>query len=204
MNILILLLSVFFIGWFSNILSLRISNYLKSQKIINDSNSKFKQVLDNIKSNKALFKSRVNHTIYISTSIIDYGLIDIVYLIDKKDIALFKNDNCIYTTHVTDKKIIDDIILSIRTKFNSQINDVVQVMGITISKEEFEKSFNVNISDIKKQQKMIQNEQKSDIEKIIENNNKKLSIDDILDKIGKIGYDNLSPNEKEFLKKNSN
>lgn len=202
-----ILLSGFLIGWASKALIDKLSEHLKAKKMIEDVTKQFSQVLENIRSNKALFKSRVNQTVYISTDIVDYGPVDIVYLMDKKDVALFKGNKCIYTTHIIDTKVVSDIITSIRIKFNNQINDVVEVMGITISKSDFEKSLGVSLKDIEKQQqafKKIQEDQKSDIDKIIESNEKRLSVDDILDKIGKVGYNNLTPQEKEFLKKNSN
>jgi hypothetical protein len=202
-----ILLSGFLIGWASKALIDKLSEHLKAKKMIEDVTKQFSQVLENIRSNKALFKSRVNQTVYISTDIVDYGPVDIVYLMDKKDVALFKGNKCIYTTHIIDTKVVSDIITSIRIKFNSQINDVVEVMGITISKSDFEKSLGVSLKDIEKQQqafRKIQEDQKSDIDKIIENNEKMLSMDDILDKIGKVGYNNLTQQEKEFLKKNSN
>ncbi len=64
----------------------------------------------------------------------------------------------------------------------------------------------ISLKDVEKQQqafKKMQESQKSEIDKIIENNEKLLSVDDILDKIGKVGYNNLTQQEKEFLKKNS-
>lgn len=197
-----ILLSGFFIGWASKSLSSKISEQIKSKKIIEDVTKQFSQVLENIRSNKALFKNRVNQTVYISTNIVDYGPVDIVYLMDKKDVALFKGNKCIYTTHTIDTKVVNDIITSIRIKFNNQINDVVEVMGITISKSDFEKSLGISLKDVEKQQqafKKMQESQKSEIDKIIENNEKLLSVDDILDKIGKVGYNNLTQQEKEFL-----
>jgi hypothetical protein len=202
-----LLIFGFCLGWASNTLVTNMINTRKNKKIIDDITDRFSEVLQNVRSSKSLFKSRVNQTVYISTPIKDYGSIEVVYLLDKKDIALFKDGKCIYTSHVVDVKIIEDIITSIRIKHNNEINDTVEVLGITLSKSEFGKMFNIDIKDVEKQQKAIkkaQEDQKSDIQKIIEKNEKKMSLDDILDKIGKVGYNNLTPDEKEFLKKHNN
>lgn len=196
----------FLIGWFSNSIIVNLSNHNKNKKIVDNISKQYLESLQNIRSNKVVFKSRVNQTVYISTIIKDYGNIDIVYLIDRKDVAIFKDNKCIYTSHSIDPQIVSDIITSIRIRFNSEINDVVEVLGITISKSDFGKMFNMDVKDIESQQNIIkkfQEDQKSDIQKIIEKNEKKMSMDDILDKIGKVGYDNLSPDEKEFLKNQS-
>ena len=200
MLILNLLLGIV-IGWFSNTL---ISKYLAkkaNKKIISGITKKYSNVLNNINMNKSYFKNRINQAVYISTNIEEHGDVDVVYLIDKKDIAIFKSEKCIYTSHSIDTKIITDIITSIRMKFMNKINDVVEVAGLLFSKTEFEKKFNINVNEIQKQQKKFQEEQKSDIQKIIDENSQKLSVDDILDKISKVGYENLTKSEKEFLNK---
>lgn len=192
------------IGWGLNTLISRHLALKANKKTISDITEKYSNVLNNIKTNKASFKNRINQAVYISTNIKEHGDVELVYLIDKKDVAIFKSEKCIYTSHSIDAKIITDIITSIRMKFMNQINDVVEVAGLLFSKTEFEKKFNINIGDIQKQQKKFQEEQKSDIQKIIDENSQKLSVDDILDKISKVGYENLTKSEKEFLNKTNN
>lgn len=206
MDIVIWILLGFLIGWYSNSVMANLINYNKNKRIIDDVSKQYSESLQNIRSGKASFKSRVNQTVYILTNIKDYGNIELLYLMDKKDIALIKDGKVIYTSHVVDSKIVSDLITSIRIKFNNEINDTVDVLGITISKSDLGKSFNLDAKDIEKQQKAIkrlQEDQKSDIQKIIEKNEKKMSLDDILDKIGKVGYNSLTPDEKEFLKKHN-
>jgi len=203
---LLTLLAGFLIGWSCNSLYSKFSIHNNNKKILHDTTKQFSEVLENIKSNKALFKSRVNQTVYITTNIKDYGDVELVYLMDKKDIALFKENKCIYTSHILGN-MISDIITSIRIKFNNEINDTVEVLGIVFSKSDFKRMFKMDPNDIEKHQQAInkiQEDQKSDIQKIIEKNEKKLSLNDILDKIGEVGYNNLTPDEKEFLKNNSN
>lgn len=206
MEIILYILAGFFLGWSCNSFITKMMILQKNKKIIDDVTKQFSEVLQNVRSSKALFKSRVNQTVYISTTTEDYGNIDVLYLMDKKDIALFKDNKCIYTTHITDPKMVSDIITSIRIKFNNEINDTVEVLGITLSKSEFGKMFKIDEKDVDKHHESIkkfQDDQKSDIQKIIEKNEKKFSLNDVLDKIGKVGYENLTDEEKEFLKKHS-
>ena len=186
-------IGTFLIGWYSNTIYTNISKYLSNKKLTKSINDRFKNIFNIIKSGQCKFKSRVNQTVYISINIKEHGDVDLVYFLDKKDIAIFKENKCIYTSYLVDKKIIDDTITIIRTKFHNEINDVVEVLGIVVSKMEFDKMFGKGIK--------IGNQDKSDIEKIIEKNNSKLCLDDILDKIGINGYESLTIVEKEFLKK---
>jgi hypothetical protein len=191
------------LGWFGNALYTRISEYNQNKKILKEVTDQFSQILSNIKGNRSKFKSRVNQTIVVSTTILDHGVVDIISLVDKGDIAIFKDNNCIYTSHTIEKQLIDEIISTIYMKYKKDINDVVEVMGVTISKGEFERITKVNLKDVEKQNKKFLEDQKSDIQKLIEKNNQKLSLDDILDKINVVGYEKLTIEEKEFLKNNS-
>ena len=46
---------------------------------------------------------------------------------------------------------------------------------------------------------MINLDENSDIQNIIKKNNNKFNIDDILDKINRVGIENLTKEEKDFL-----
>jgi hypothetical protein len=72
-------------------------------------------------------------------------------------------------------------------------------MGMEISREEFEKTINAQIKELEKHIK--EKLEGSDIHKILEINEQKLDIDDILDKINKSGINSLTPQELNFLKK---
>lgn len=198
------------------ILHNRIMSNLKlkrtTKKIIDDINIQFSEVLLNLENKKTKFSNRVNNTVYITTHITDHGKIDILYLIDKDDIALFKNNACIYTSDNVNSKILSEILFKIKSMYSKDIGEVVNFMGFIFSKSYFEKEMGISVEDIQKQQtnqlkqlKKIQDENKSDIEKIIESNNKKINTEDvlnsILEKIGKNGMNNLSSEDKDFLKK---
>ena len=171
----------------------------KEKALIDDIKNQFLQLLNNIKSKKSKFKSRVNQTVYISSTLTDYGNIELVYLMNKEDVAIFKDNKCIYTSVGLDSEVKKNLISTINSVYNNDINNVVEVMGFVFSVNEFERTFNVSVKDLQKQQKNIVDMQKSDVDKIVENNSKKLTLDDILDKISKVGFDNLTDDEKNFL-----
>ena len=167
----------------------------KNKSILKDNINQFIQILKNIKSDKTKFKSRVNNTIYIETNLSDYGDVGLVCLLDKKDISIFKDEKCIYTSNLINSDLVNEITKEIELKHNKDINDVIEILGFVFSREDFEKSFNVNIKEIKNDIK----KEESDIEKILKKNKKRFDIDEILDKISKIGIDNLTEEEKQFL-----
>lgn len=172
----------------------------------------FREVLSNIKTNKTVFVSRVNQTVIFDTKISKYDTVNIVYLMDKQVVCIFKDNNCIYTTDsLKDKNnnLKSDLLIEINKKFNKQINDVVNIMGMTISKEEF----NLRIQEIQNMFKQNPNTLgqiddllggEDEMDKIVTENETKFDIDNILDKISKSSYDSLSEDEKQFLNNYSN
>lgn len=195
------LIGIFFLylGWTLKSTHFKISSMKKEKALIDDIKNQFLQLLNNIKSKKSKFKSRVNQTVYISSTLTDYGNIELVYLMNKEDVAIFKDNKCIYTSVGLDSEVKKNLISTINSVYNNDINNVVEVMGFVFSINEFERTFNVSVKDLQKQQKNIVDMQKSDVDKIVENNSKKLTLDDILDKISKVGFDNLTDDEKNFL-----
>ena len=192
----ILFISGLLIGGIITYVFLQLVSRSKNKSILEDNKNQFIQILKNIKSGKTKFKSRVNNTIYIETNLNDYGNVGIVYLMDRQDIAIFKDEKCIYTSSLIDSSLVNEITKAIDTKHNKDINDVVELLGFVFSREDFEKSFNVNIKELKNNIK----KEESDIERIVNKNKKKFDIDEILDKISKVGIENLTEEEKQFLK----
>ncbi len=152
-----------------------------------------------------MFVSRVNQTVMIDTKLKEHDIVNIVYLMDKKIVCIFKENKCIYSSETIDKALRDNIIANIHEKYETQINDVVEVLGVTISREELEsklKDFenanpNLDMTIFNKEKEM------SDVEKIIEENNDKFDIDSILDKINKVGMEKITKEELDFLKEQS-
>jgi hypothetical protein len=182
-------------------ISLSIKSKVNNKKLINKISNKFSEVLSNLKTKKALFVSRVNNTVLIDMRIKELDIVNIVYIMDRNIVCIFKDNQCLYTTESVDESLQNEILSEINNKFNREINDVVDVMGTIISKEEFQNKIkelsiltsqsNLNIEDLIKES--------TESEIINEENDLKLDIDEILDKINKNGLESLSKFELEFL-----
>lgn len=169
-------------------------------KLINKINNQFKQILSNVSQGNSVFKNRVNNTVFIGSRLEEHGDVDVIYMMDNKDIAIFKENKCIYTStaienNTSSKQVLVDLANTIEKRFKTQINDVVDILGFKFYREEFEKSFNINMNDLKKQLGM----EESDLDKIQSENNAKFDIDEILDKINKNGMNSLTFEERVFL-----
>lgn len=201
-SVISIILGFFCLGYlFNNILRKIIEGYNdgKYRKEITDI---FQSILDNIYTNKTSFISRINGTVTIMTELSEIGMVNIVYLMDRRDIAIFKGDKCIYTSDTIDRTLVEEIIVGVETFYKHEINDVVNVLGMIFSRTEFENKFKIKVEDIKKGMGMfggIPKEEMSDIEKIKKQNDVKFNIDDILDRITSVGIENLTPEEKRFL-----
>jgi len=184
----------------------KLSQKKTHNKLILDRNKQFKEILEKVNNKKSRFKTRINNTIYIGVKLEDYGKVDIIYLSDKKEnqLNIFKGDKLIMTSDLVDKVLLDEIIFSINKVHYNKIVDVVDILGLVFYREDFERSFGVSLQELKDNSMNMMkpiNEEQSDIQKIINNNNSKLDIDDILDRINKVGIKNLTEEEKEFLNK---
>lgn len=182
-----------------------IKKNIRNKKIIEDILIQFKEILENIKKNQAVFISRVNQTVMIDTRLKQHDIVNIVYLMDKKVVCIFKENKCIYTSETIDNNLRDNIIENIHEKYGNQIDDVVEVLGVTISREELESKLKDFENANPNLDMTIFNNDKeiSDVEKIIEENNEKFDIDSILDKINKVGMEKITKEELNFLKEQS-
>lgn len=183
----------------------KIREHFKSKKLLKDMANQFEEILANIKKGKAVFVSRVNHTVMLDTRLKDYNIVNVVYLMDKSIVCIFKENRCIYTSEKIDKKLSDSLIDNINERYGSQIDDVVEVLGVTISREELEsklKDFesthpNLDLTALNKQEP-------TEIDRIVEENEDRFDVDSILDKISKLGMGKLTKEELDFLKNQSN
>ncbi len=180
----------------------------KKNKNIRHINLQFETILDKIINKKSRFRTRVNNVAYISVVLPDYGKVDLVFFIDKNDIAIFNSNSneIIFSSTDVRRDTIDSIITAIYERHGFRINDVVDLLGVIIYRPDFEASFNITIDELKKAQDKVkdilsQEQQEGGIDKIVEQNEKKFNIDEILDKIGKYGMDKLTQEEKDFLAK---
>lgn len=189
------------VGYFFKLWSDRLTDKINNLREIKDKNDQYERVYQNVINKKSRFKTRVNNTVYIGTKLPDYGRVTIVYFLDKSDIAIFKEDKCIITSDSISKELVDKIIKEINYRHGYRIDDIVEVLGLVFYRPDFEKSFNVNFQDIKERAMRMGKEmsEMSDIDKIQKRNKVRFDIDEILDKINKVGIENLTNEEKEFL-----
>ena len=178
-----------------------IENELKkeNEKLVTNINSQYSQLLDNITTGFSRFKSRVNSTVHIESTLNDHGNIDIIYLLDKNDVAIFQGNKCLYTSDKADKHVISDITKAINHLYKKEITEVIDFFGLVLSKQEFEKQFSFDPNEILKLVKKSTNQDISEMDKIIDENQLKFDVDEILDKISNHGIDILTPEERKFL-----
>lgn len=167
--------------------------------------NQFIEISKKVKSGKSKFRTRVNDMVYLSINIEEHGNVDLIYLMDKDDVAIFQQTKCLYTSDGIDKSLIDEIISTIYKIYGKKINDVVEILGFVFYREEFENSFNIKVEDLKKSNLFSNlSNDIGEIEKIKTENRRKFNIDEILDKISSLGIASLTIEERLFLDNYSN
>lgn len=205
LNGVILLILGVVIGVLLNKFSIKLSEKISQNKLILDRNKQFKEILEKSKTKKTRFKTRVNNVVYIGVKLADYGRVDVVLFLDKRDISIFRENRCILTSDLVEESLLKEVIETLETVHYHKIIDTVEILGMVFSREDFEKQFNVNFDEIKEKTNRMMDamrngdEEQSDVDKIINKNKSKLDIDDILDKISREGIEKLTKEEKEFL-----
>jgi hypothetical protein len=198
--ILVFLIGVSVGGYLSKKLAIKALK-LENERHNLEKKNQFLEVLSKIKTGKSKFKTRVNDTVYIEVELENLGQIDVIYLMDKNDIALFKEAKCLNTSDSIQSEIITEIIANIYRIYNQKINDIVEILGFTFYREEFERTFRVKADDLKK---VFDPVIESEVDQINIENQKKFDIDDILDKISATGIASLTIEERIFLDNYSN
>ena len=183
----------------------KIKAYFKDKKLLKDMIIQFEEILSNIKKGQAVFVSRVNHTVMLDTKLKDYNIVNVVYLMDKSIVCIFKENKCIYTSETIDKKLNENIISNIHEQYGKQIDDVVEVLGVTISREELESKLK-DFENINPESELnnLMKKETTEIERIVEENEERFDVDSILDKISKHGMEKITQEELDFLKNQSN
>jgi len=173
---------------------------IDNQRTLNSKRNQFIEALGRIKAGESQFKTRMNDTVYIQVNLVNHGLVDIIYLIDRDDIAIFQNTTCLYTSDSVENEIIEQIIKSICLIYNKKINDIIEVLGFIFYREDFEKSIGYKIDEmIKNPIFSIPEVQQEEIKQT-----KVFDIDELLDKISQYGLPALTPEEIDFLDNYSN
>ena len=150
----------------------------------------YNEILKKLTSNEVSFTSRINNTVQLHTEIEDEGEVQIMYFLDRQDVSIFRDGDCLYTSNLIEKDLIEKILKTIWSKFSVQINDVVQLMNNTFDKRTF-----MVISGVNPNQTVDTNQIFN-----VPDDEDTYTLDDILDRINEVGYNNLTDSEKEFLK----
>lgn len=199
-SIIAIIVGFFCLGYLFNNLLRKIVEGYKDGKYRKEITDIFQNILDNLYTNKTSFISRINGTVTIMTELNNIGMVNVVYLMDRRDIAVFKGDKCIYTSDPIDRSLVEEIVIGVEVFYKHEMNDIVNVLGMIFSRVEFENKFKIKVEDIKKGMfGDVPREEMSDVEKIKRQNEVKFNIDDILDRITSVGIENLTPEEKRFL-----
>ena len=70
----------------------------------------YTEVLNKLTSNEVSFTSRINNTVQLNTEIEKEGEIQIMYFLDRQDISLFRDGDCLYTSNLIEKSLIEKIL----------------------------------------------------------------------------------------------
>lgn len=190
----------FMTGFISANITFGIASSIKRKKLAKIATEEFEEVLEKIKRGESTFFSRVNNTVIIVTNTKKLSEVNIVYLIDKKMVCIFKNNSCIHTSENIDRLLKENIIMHINFIYKKEIEDIIELFGVVISKKELHEKFEELRNKISTGEFSIEEKEESFINKIInETEIKALNIDDILDRINLVGIEKLTNEEKEFL-----
>ena len=189
--------SLFFILGF---LTYGLSNYIETKVVkmrqVKNMNSLYSEILFSISKSK--FVTRVNSNVTLDCVTGTLGSFSLLYMMDRGDIAVFRDGRCLYTSDSVDSDIIERIIKKINEQYKNQINDIVTVFGFIFSREDFETKFKMRVEN--GMLYPLDKKDESDIDRIKSKNSEMFNIDDILDKINDVGIDSLSNEERAFLK----
>jgi hypothetical protein len=179
----------------------------EKKKVVDKANSIYLSLINQMMRGKVSFVRRMNQICYLTSELEDEGVVELVYMIDKKDLAIFKDGKCIYTSDLVNKETLSKISTFIESHFRNEISDVVNILGFVISKNEFEKTFHIKLEDFnrfKDQMNLGGDSSSSHIQDIITSNKVRFDIDEILDKISATGIHSLTLEERLFLDNYSN
>lgn len=162
-------------------------NHIRNKKM-----RKYEQSIENmfllILSNfdKLIFTKRINRYAYFI-----YESWEIIYQLDDKSIHVFSKEKCLATSNqLNGSSVIDKLLSNIDNSWGNDINNTIII-----------DSNEVSINFVEEQRKKIQSTFIDPILAKIEKENKisYFTVDEILDKINKVGYNNLTQEEKDFL-----
>lgn len=180
----------FFLGLFFHFFISNFISRLKKKKNDELTEKYFNEINSIVVSGLSNFITRLNSLVIISCKMADFGVVNIRYNVESKDLSVMKDDKEILSSNSISLKQKLKLSTTIEDIHGQKIQDVVDVFGQLLSREGFEETMRDildKLKDIKKEEE-------------IESENK-FEIDEILDKINRVGIDNLTKEEKDFLNK---
>lgn len=171
------------IGFVLCLLALNYHVKMNNIKSFNSNTNFFKSILKSIKEN-GRFIGRINNNVEISIDLSGDRL-SVFLLMDKSDIIVLREQECIKISENSDPLVIKDIVSEIISKWKDSIYTVINMNGTIIDRSTYFRITN-NFS-------IHQEEPNIKYKKVF-------NLDEILDRIGEIGFDNLSEEEKDYLK----
>ena len=199
---------IFMAGILTSVILTKLSSLLRQSFLILDHKKIFTDVLEQIITNRSSFINRVNQHVTLDMRLKKLGKVTIFYDMDTRVIAISKEHNVILMSDFISgvfPDIIENICDIIETRWNKEIDDVVDVNGTLVNREFLENSVQSNLNNAGIQGFSIlispdtPNGEESSTE--LDKEDIENTINLILDKIGQTGIESLTPEEKDFLKK---
>lgn len=190
------------IGFINGILINKLMTSYRINKIEerkrNELNDIFETVSNSIE--ESTFFIRSNSVFWIKMPIGELGIVDIAIEMLDKLIVIYDDGTPIYTSSSIDKEKADLLFDKIYDKHKADIEDVVNILGTTISRKELEKAINMKIdpSEVNNMKVYVSNSD-MDMDIKVATNPPLYEINEILDKIKESGLNSLTVDEKEFL-----
>lgn len=162
-----------------------LTKHFQNVKLTEECSRLYREVYESILSNRSSFKSRVNNCVEILVDTPSYGSFQLFYYPDKKDLVLARSKEIVYTTHYCKPEIIEKVSNLILSKYNREISDVIRLGNHVIDANTYNSIVNSYYPS------NFRTPPPSSFS---------YDLDDVLDRISQVGYDNLTDGEKDFLK----
>jgi hypothetical protein len=197
-----LLFSIFVMGFLFKAFIDGIIKTINAIKIKKENEQKFKQVFDKIRNGKSKFKTRINNTVYITTTLNETEDVSLILFLDTKKVAIFKKDICLNTSDSISEELRKEIVKEIEDRYGIEIEDTVELLGNKIWRKEVEDK----ISEVMQSDEV--NSKLEELRQYLANNDIIVSedygytqedVDAIFDKIAKSGMKSITDDEKKIL-----
>lgn len=179
----------FSLGGFFTISMIKRIEKKNAEKKKKEDSKIYEEALFNLRSGMSKFSNRVSETVYIKMSL-DGKEAELLWLMDKNILAVTNNSVIVSASHDIEKELYDKIVSEIQTRYGSDIDDTIEIMGMKI-----------NSSDLKQKLGPLAEMMTGIIDQDEFTNEEETipTIDDLFDKIAENGYDSLTEKEKAIL-----